>query len=92
MGLLDLFSRVPWCRFIHGLPACWDCLTLSPGFDVHRAEQGQADLKHKGKVFSLTLILVMNALFFFLATSLSPDNGNMASTAYRAKTCCYCKT
>jgi hypothetical protein len=30
--------------------------------------KGQDDLKHKGKVFSLTLILVMNALFFFLAT------------------------
>jgi len=30
--------------------------------------KGQADLKHKGKVFSLSLILTMNALFFFLAT------------------------
>jgi hypothetical protein len=30
--------------------------------------KGQKDLKHEGTVFSLALILAMNALFFFLAT------------------------
>ena len=68
-GLLDLFypgaigAFHPWLAGLLGLTFSYHLVLTFIALS-----KGQADLKHKGKVFSLTLILVMNALLFFLAT------------------------
>lgn len=68
-GLLDLFYPGALGTF-HPLLAGLLGLTYSYHLVLTfiALGKGQADLKHKGKVFSLSMILVMNALLFFLAT------------------------
>lgn len=68
-GLLDLLMPGkltpchPWLAGLLGLAYSYHIVLTFIALG-----KGQADLKHKGVVFSLTLVMAMNALFFFLAT------------------------
>lgn len=68
-GMLDLlmpgklFFFYPWMSGLLGLTYSYHLILTFIALG-----KGQKDLKHKGKVFSLALILVMNVFFFFLAT------------------------
>jgi hypothetical protein len=68
-GLLDLLLPGkltpfhPWLSGLLGLTYSYHLVLTFIALG-----KGQKDLDHKGKVFSLTLILAMNTFFFFLAT------------------------
>lgn len=68
-GLCDLFfpgALRPYHLFAAGFLGLTYSYHLVMTFIA--LSKGQADLKAKGRAFSLSLILAMNALFFFLAT------------------------